>query len=751
MDLPRSPAKIAMNNSGFTLGRWRVQPRLLRLDGGDQSRTLRPKVLDLLLALAERPGRVVTKEEILESVWEGSIVGDEVLRRTVFELRKVLDDDPKSPRFVETIPRVGYRLIAPITRDVPDEDRSAPEPVADGQVTNGQVAKGQVAKGQDENAGTTPGEAHSRDGAGDEHRRSLRAFAAAAVLLAAAGALVMLRGSVGTTPSPPPAVTRQALEAPEETRLELRPLTSLPGQETQPELSRDGRRLAFLAIDPKGVSDLYLLELDTGSAPIRLTDDPDLQGAPAFDPTGRRLAYFHDGREGPELRLRDLETDDARRLTTLPSSDLEDLGWSPDGRWLAVAVRPRSGAPVRIHLYSFATGELAPLTEPPAGYEGDVFLSWSPDSETLAFVRARDRADSDLFTVDLAGEPSVRRITRLSTLVHGSGWNRSGDALYFLRYQPGRKSLWRVPSAGGPPRAVAELGERSIEMAVNAEGRRLVFSEDTARANIWRLALDEEAAEPEPLIESTAIDGSPALSPDGRQLAFLSNRSGYFEIWIADADGANPRQRTWFEGPLLRYPSWSPDGERLVVGVYSDASSDIFLVPVAGPPEPMTTDPARDILPTFSADGEAVYFASDRGGDWQIWRMAATGGTPEPVTEGYRALDTGPGGLLFTRLRQPQLFRLDADGSASVIAELGGRGGRDRWALFGGTVYYFRPEGPDLVRRRLGSDRVESLASVKHSLVDPGVCVSPDGRYLLWTAVEDFGRDLKLLENFTGL
>ncbi len=100
----------------FTVGPWRVRPRLLRIDGDGKRQTLRPKVMGLLRALAEHPGRVVRKDEILERVWEGAVVSDEVLRRTVFELRQAFGDDPRSPRFVETIPRVGYRLIAPVIR-----------------------------------------------------------------------------------------------------------------------------------------------------------------------------------------------------------------------------------------------------------------------------------------------------------------------------------------------------------------------------------------------------------------------------------------------------------------------------------------------------------------------------------------------------------------------------------------------------------------------------------------------------------
>ena len=708
-----------MNDSGFIIGPWRVQPRRLLIESEERHQSLRPKVMDLLLALAKSPGQVVTKDEILEQVWGGAVVGDEVLRRTVFELRKSLGDDPKSPIFVETIPRVGYRLIAPVSRDLPVDDQ--------------EVSRAEAG---------VPVET-----SGSRRWRPPLLLAVAAVLTTAVG-LGFLRGSDEALRSTESAVIQQA---PAADHLKLRPLTTMPGRETQPELSRDGRRLAFIGIDRDGVSDLYVLELDAGRQPIRLTDDAASQAAPAFDPTGRRLAYFHGGEGAPELRLRDLETDDVRRLVVLPSSDFEDLSWSPDGRWLAAAVRPRRGAPVAIHLYSLATGELTPLTEPPTGHQGDIFLSWSPDSERLAFVRARDRTGADLFTVGLAGESSVRRITRSSTILRGVGWNGSGDALYFLRYQPGRKSLWQVPLTDGAPRALAELGERSVELAVTAEGRRLVFAEETTRADIWRLALDEETAEP--LIVSTAVDGSPAISPDGSQIAFLSNRSGYFEIWTADADGSNLRQRTWFEGPLLRYPRWSPDGERLVVGVYSGGSSEIYLVPVAGPPEQMTDDPARDEVPVFSAAGDAVYFASDRSGDWQLWRLPATGGSPEQVSEvgGFRVLDLGAEGLLFTRIGEPQLFRRGADGEVEVIAELDGKGDRERWALVGETVYYFRPGVPDLVRRRLSGGPVESLVPVNHSVLDPGVCVSPDGRYLLWTAVENSGRDLKLLEGFSGL
>ncbi|MEO1369956.1 MAG: hypothetical protein AAFX50_22470, partial [Acidobacteriota bacterium] len=81
----------------------------------------------------------------------------------------------------------------------------------------------------------------------------------------------------------------------------------------------------------------------------------------------------------------------------------------------------------------------------------------------------------------------------------------------------------------------------------------------------------------------------------------------------------------------------------------------------------------------------------------------------------------------------------------------GERGDYDGWTLHGDMVYSVRHDGPELVRRPLGGDRVESLVPLRYALIDPGIAVSPDGRHLLWTAVEDIGSDLKLLEDFDGL
>ncbi len=97
--------------AGFTLVQWTVIPRqgVLRDDAGE--RRIEPKMMEVLVYLAEHAGDVVTRDELLENVWTGTVVGDEALSRVVSLLRKLLDDDTRQPIFIQTIPRRGYRLI----------------------------------------------------------------------------------------------------------------------------------------------------------------------------------------------------------------------------------------------------------------------------------------------------------------------------------------------------------------------------------------------------------------------------------------------------------------------------------------------------------------------------------------------------------------------------------------------------------------------------------------------------------------
>ena len=119
-----APPTAAVLCADFRLGEWLVQPDLGRISGAEGSIHLRPLLMDFLALLARYPGRVVTKEEINRTVWGKRFLAESALSRLVAELRQILGDDVETPRFVETIPKRGYRLIAPVSR----EGAAAPGP-----------------------------------------------------------------------------------------------------------------------------------------------------------------------------------------------------------------------------------------------------------------------------------------------------------------------------------------------------------------------------------------------------------------------------------------------------------------------------------------------------------------------------------------------------------------------------------------------------------------------------------------------
>lgn len=110
--MPSSPTPSAA--ADFALGAWTVEPSRNLLACGSDARVVGPKVMNLLLVLAEAPGHVVSKEDLVARLWQGDFVTDEVLTTLVYALRRALGDDARRPRFVETVRGRGYRLVAPV-------------------------------------------------------------------------------------------------------------------------------------------------------------------------------------------------------------------------------------------------------------------------------------------------------------------------------------------------------------------------------------------------------------------------------------------------------------------------------------------------------------------------------------------------------------------------------------------------------------------------------------------------------------
>jgi Tol biopolymer transport system component len=150
---------------------------------------------------------------------------------------------------------------------------------------------------------------------------------------------------------------------------------------------------------------------------------------------------------------------------------------------------------------------------------------------------------------------------------------------------------------------------------------------------------------------------APEYSPDGKKIAFMSDRTGSLEIWVCDKDGSNAMQLTSFGGSTVTNPRWSPDAGRIAFDANAAGEFDVWVTSASGgKPQRMTSHPANDGNPSWSRDGRWIYFDSARTGEQQIWKIPADGGEAVQITHdgGFGPLES-PGGkfLYYSKLCSP--------------------------------------------------------------------------------------------------
>jgi Tol biopolymer transport system component len=244
------------------------------------------------------------------------------------------------------------------------------------------------------------------------------------------------------------------------------------------------------------------------------------------------------------------------------------------------------------------------------------------------------------------------------------------------------------------------------------------------------------------------------FSPDGRRVAFISDRGGTSEIWLADPDGANAVQLTSMDAPAIDSPKWSPDGQTIAFDSNPEGRRDIYLVAASGgKPRRLTSHPAVDIIPSFSRDGKWIYFCSTRTGERQIWKMPAGGGDAVQVTNnvGWAAFESSDGAYIYyTQTSGPEpsaLWRLPASGGEPVKV-LDGVIMR-AFAVLQKGIYYIDRAGRESRLQYFDFATSKSVVVARDlGEVRTYLTASPDGRTILYTRIDSSIDDLMLVENF---
>ncbi|MGE0883577.1 MAG: protein kinase [Blastocatellales bacterium] len=534
------------------------------------------------------------------------------------------------------------------------------------------------------------------------------------------------------------------------------PFTSYQGRENCPSFSPDGSQIAFSWWGVNGDNpDIYIKRVG-GETYLRLTTNPAEDFSPTWSPDGNQVAFVRrtglsasvfvvPSLGGPErelisnIQVKEFKIDDEDII----------LAWSPDGRYLALAgnadVTKRQ---IQMYLFSMDKHELRQITSLPALTGGIRKPVFSPDGQTLAFIYGF--GNIYLVRVD-GGEPTPLLLA--AQLAYGLGWMPDGKNIIFSSRRGGTPTLWKIPASGGTPEQVTPAGNQVWMLTIARQGYRLAYTEGILDSNIWRIELAGETASQIPpvrLIASTERDDAPKYSPDGKQIVFTSRRSGHDELWLADSDGQNQVQLTYFNGVSVGSPRWSPNGRQIAFDSLAQSNWDIYLIDtVGGKPRRLTNEESSDNLPSWSLDGRWIYFRSNRSGTNQVWKAPNEGGSAIQVTmQGGGEAYESPDGQFLYYLKAGTIWRMPvAGGEETQVLE---KSGQSMWAVSKQGIYYIDTQAkprPTIEYFSFATSQTRRIAMLNSS-VFTGISVSPDGRSLLWAQLDRSESNIMLIENF---
>ena len=673
---------------------------------------------EMIRLLAQRPNQIVTKEELIETIWLGQFVNESNLVQLVYATRRLLGDTIREQNYIETIPGVGYRFRVPV--EVID---TAEEPEIPAQADR-----------------ATSREITFKMGA-------WKYLLPVTICLALFATVFWFAGSWGSESKASPSIT---------------PLLSLPGVEQSPAFSRDGRYIVFSWNEDAGNDhNIYYIDLNEGAdpKPRRISNSPHFESQPVWGPDNREVAF---------LRIPEVAEERYRLIVASVEDGSErevgrawgGLDWSPDGSFFAVADNDRRGESTGIYLISRDGKYRRPLSRPKP--EEKTFESaprFSPDGKSLAFIRWSSDHHSDIFVVEVA-TGATRQLTFDRRPIRTLGWNLNGEEIIFVSQREGTQQFWRISSEGGQPTMIygSPHDISSSHIAISPRDGKIAYTValEDIDIHLRQSPGSSGPASPPCTIKSSKADYGASISPDNRTILFESMRSGKTELWLANADCSGQRLLTNANKPQIGSSRWSPNGRQIAFNQSDEGKPDIWTINSDGSSlRQLTRHPAHDIHPAWSHDSRWIYFASDRSGTYEIWRTSAAGGDATQITfgGGRAPLPSADGRHLFYS-RNEMLRQFDLQtGNDQAIPELDGIKVERHWHQAGEHIYYALPKSnqkPAIYRFNLRSRKTDKILDLEGtlSISVPGISVSSDESRIAYSSISYWHGDILMFKGY---
>ena len=750
---------IDLTAKPFRVGPWVVTPDRHEWRCDHDVRRVPPRLMLLLRCLARTAGSTVTRESLLEEVWERRVLNDEVLSRSIADLRQALDDDARVPRFVQTIPKLGYRLIAEVEFALDMETRTAP-PVRDLMGIEDDSAQ-LVANLASPDTLIAHNEAdlkraESVSAPGKLKRKAYSNAVLTVILVALLLALPLIwlmRAADSAAQVEIPARQNEprvaALSSAE--LLLARPLTSAAGMEFSPRFSRDGQWLAYAVAKPPEPGSYLLLRSRDGSVQRQFTPTSGAEDVcPVFVGTDLIWTRQHQGRcqllkqplladtpqvLGPCASVRscpDISADATQLVFTAPAAD----------------ARHGNG----LVLLNLNNGSLQPLTAPLISAGNDLDPRFSPQAE-VSFVRGVEAVQS-LWQIPAKANAKPRRAALADSMIFGQAFLPDGRLLIAsdaLGFRALLKLEANLSAGSASPQLLGARGARYPDVASDGS---VVYELASYDANLWRYRAN---AKPQKLTPSSRYEAYPMISPDAQTLLYQSNQHGLEAIYSVSLTGDEPAA-TELPLPLApgdrwAHPAFQQGRNALWLTRYGPEHTEVWQYVTGAqaaqraPGFPLGAHDASD-----DAQAQHVWFLLGDAPPVKLMRRGiAEDAIAEVVAEDVLSYRSDPRGLfLVYQNKQDQLWHCPAAPNMHSCVQLPlhiASGYARNWTLSDHALYYVEEPAKNAPYRfssryDFASQKTETLDIPAPSTLSHGLAVARDESVIIVAQLDTLAIDL---------
>ncbi len=498
----------------------------------NQEIVLEPRQAEVLAYFCRNPDRLISRDEMVEHVWQGQAVTDNAVNRIIAKLRKSLGDSAKQSEFIVTLPRKGYRFVCPVV----------------------ELSDSKKATEIDDSFEST----HSNN----ENSRSVNNsnYPKLAVI---SGLMVIAAFLIWKLIEQPPVDSMQQTSSYQ--FKSVKPLTRDKGEEFLPSISPDGRHLIYAAYHDKRL-DLYLKDIQTDSSQL-ISDQKGNAGNGDWSRDGTRYLYFYNGEEKCELRiatfdpLQSMKLIDKQTVHQCRNRGFGSFAFGHDGRSIVFSEIDASRQHFSIYVKQLDTEQIEKIKQPPIFLAGNREFDLHP-TENKLLIASPDQTQNLAFYVSDLDAGTLNKKFSMEGFICCPVWGHQGDKIIMTGALPAY-TIVEMDLDGDNLKTIYSAAHSIHRLKRAPKSNSFVYSGGIQNTDIR--AQEIESGEKTTLISSTVPDYLPVLSHKESHLAYISQRSGNSEVWIRDLKLETDRKLTQFADNQQYFDlKWSPNDQKII-------------------------------------------------------------------------------------------------------------------------------------------------------------------------------------------